>query len=320
LKKETNMSTYASYQHGAPVQMNDDERIVPSGLSSPLRTGGVTRVTMNGSESRTEVERCYQSSGTEGVPTTGFEATAIDPRTKRPTRDINDDTLITLGGTQGRAKDFYNAGLLDKDERGNFVSPYDKSHPRGEPVEPQAAPQETPSDIAQMPSDLVAALDATVEGFAQGTVNAAVASGIGAAVGDLDFSVVAEGLARNTGIELADAQQRVAFAQQAYESQVRAYLSGPRIGLDAGDVEDLVGWAQEKAKGDLKDAIQRQIYGQDMSGWRKLAAAYSREAAPTMESLQQAGFAVKRSDDGDEIVRVNGAWLSVKVAAKMGLI
>lgn len=315
-------STYASYQHPSPAtQMTDDERIVPSSLSSALKTGGTVRVTMNGDNSKTEIERHHQSSGNEGTPTTGWQATAIDARTRRPTRDISDDTLITIGGTQGRAKDFYNAGLLDKDERGQYVSPYEKSHPRGEAVEPkQAQPQETAGDKAEMPAALAQALDASVEGFAQGTVNAAVASGIGAAVGELDLDDVAEGLARNTGIEIADAMQRVTFATQVYETEVRTYLSGQRIGLDKGDVDDLFDWARESAKGDLKEAIQKQVYGRDLSGWKKLAAKYSREAAPTMESLQQSGFAVKKSDDGEELVRYQGAWLSVKTASRMGLV
>ena len=56
-----------------------------------------------------------------------------------------------------------------------------------------------------------------------------------------------------------------------------------------------------------------------MSGWKPLVDAYMGSVAPSMESPAAAGFATKRQES-DDLVRVQGTWMTLKAAAKAGLI
>jgi hypothetical protein len=57
-----------------------------------------------------------------------------------------------------------------------------------------------------------------------------------------------------------------------------------------------------------------------MAGWRPLAASYFGSTSPSPEALKARGFETKQSTDGTDLVRIQGQWMSVDSAARVGLI
>lgn len=56
-------------------------------------------------------------------------------------------------------------------------------------------------------------------------------------------------------------------------------------GIDASDLPEFWQWAKANHKGQLQDALSKQMHGRDLSGYKTLAQRYMAETPPTEQAL-----------------------------------
>jgi len=171
-----------------------------------------------------------------------------------------------------------------------------------------------------MPEEVVNGIDQAAAGIPHGAIQNGMASAIAGAMGDISMEDIAVGVARSTGMELAEAQGRTQFIIDAYQAQADSFLAS-QMGLSPADLQDFYQFAQEPGNKDaLRVALEGQLYGNSMSGWRPLIARYMDQVAPSGDALQARGFETKVTAEGEQMVRIQGVWMSTRAAARAGLI
>ena len=145
--------------------------------------------------------------------------------------------------------------------------------PARQPVQ-QQAPQREPHEAAPVPldvaveADIAKAIDVIGE---PAFTSAASAAAIANATGDADaYDRIAEGLARAGRMSQQDALALVSDAHAVFEQQVSQLARSE--GVD--DAEAMYAWAQRYAKSALVNAVNSQVLGRDLSGWRAITRAY----------------------------------------------
>jgi hypothetical protein len=89
-----------------------------------------------------------------------------------------------------------------------------------------------------------------------------------------------------------------------------------RYGIGAADKADFYEWAKTNHKGQLQDAVSKQLRSQDVSGYKALADKWLSLNPPSMDAIRANGSIPIR---GQEIF-IEGQWMSRKAAASAGLI
>jgi hypothetical protein len=136
-----------------------------------------------------------------------------------PTNEITPDSVVIIGGVSSPVKVFVTTGILQKEgdqyivAGGNANAGQVQQDGTGQQ---QDATEQHGGDAALMPSEVVDTIDAAVEGMSQATIQNGMALGVAAAIGEMTIEDVAMGVARNTGIEIAEAAQRTQFIADAY--------------------------------------------------------------------------------------------------------
>jgi hypothetical protein len=179
---------------------------------------------------------------------------------------------------------------------------------------PQA--QEDLSDTPGMPQEIVEGMDAAMEAFDDKTLEAGVSLGISHLTGDVDFNAVVRKLSMGSGKDPSDVQQRAQFILGAYQAQADSYLAKQGIGSE--DLQDFYEFTRTR-KGDMRAALEQQIRQNNLAGWKPLVSKFMNSTAPNVEALKANGFAVKTVDKVDQ-VRIQGTWMTLKAAARAGLI
>jgi hypothetical protein len=112
---------------------------------------------------------------------------------------------------------------------------------------------------------------------------------------------------------LIKAQQ---IAQQQFQRQADATIKA--LGVDP---QELYKWAKENQAQALGRAVRDQVSVRSVEGYKALAKTYLTKVAPSTQVLQQNGYAIKEAKPGqEEMVQIDGMWLSVKTAARIGLV
>ncbi|MFJ0454066.1 hypothetical protein [Bordetella bronchiseptica] len=285
---------------------------------------GVHTITINGSEA---------VSSTSGVTSfdTGKDFTPYAQEDWRstartsygsPTNDIDGGTVVRIGGVSAKVSNFLQTGILIKQGDGYVLAGGEDQQPRGaqhEQQQDQEQGQHDP-DLAVMPEEVVSGIDQAAAGIPQVAIQNGMASAIAGAMGDIPMENIATGLAQNTGMELAEAQGRAQFIIDAYQAQADSFLTS-QVGLSSGELEDFYDFAREPGNKDaLRVALEGQLYGNSMAGWRPLIGRYMDQVAPSAEALQTRGFETRVSPEGEQMVRIQGVWMSTRAAARAGLI
>lgn len=108
----------------------------------------------------------------------------------------------------------------------------------------------------------------------------------------------------------------VDFIYDQYEHQVRGYVT--RNGIHQNDLQSFYQFCRENPR-QFTEVLQQQMYQHDMRGWRGMINRFQSNYAPSLGVLQANGFETRTSGSEPE-ERVGGIWMSVKGAAKAGLI
>lgn len=274
--------------------------------------GGVTSINFRGDSGALSTSHNNTVSASDLTPYADddWRATARNSY-GNPTGKITADSVVEIDGISGQVEMFVKAGVLVETPDG-FVK-------ATQGATQEAIKQDT-NEPGAMPTETVEAINSAMDGLSDSTVQRAGSLGIAAAVGDSSLEEVTAGIARDTGMEPAEAAQRVEFVKDAYQAQADNYITS-RLGIPSGDLQNFYEFCrQPENKGTLQTAVQQQVFGNSMNGYGPLVQAYMNNVAPSATALESRGFETKVGPNGEELVRIQGTWMLSKVAAKVGLI
>ncbi|NUU69508.1 hypothetical protein HTZ98_01545 [Ralstonia solanacearum] len=318
------MGDFVTYNTYVPTEEDQQAQQQQQQASNVSAVGGTHSITINGGDAR------YGSSGVQSF-SAAEDFSVFDAGDWRstarsahgfPTNEITEESVVTIGGVSSPVKVFVTTGILQK-QGDQYVLAGGQQSQQGQQQTPQQQQQddEAPSDdAATFPSGLDEAMNAAAEPFSQPTYDNGVALGLAAAMGEGDLDSVVAGVAKNSGMEPGDVQERAGFIVNAFQAQADNFITG-RLGVSAGDLDDFYEFArQPENKGALRTALNGQLYGGTMAAWRPLVDRYMSNVAPSSAALKARGFETKTSGNGEELVRIQGAWMTTKAAAKAELI
>ncbi|MDO3579210.1 hypothetical protein [Ralstonia pseudosolanacearum] len=318
------MGDFVSYNTYQPTE-EDNAPLAQD--NTVQQTGTVHSITINGSDGR------YASSGVQSF-SAAEDFSVFDAGDWRstarsaqgfPTNEIGEDSVVTIGGISSPVKVFVTTGVLQKQGNEYVLAggqQTQQGHADAEQQQDQQQQQQQAQgdDSAAIPDDVAQAMNAAAEPFSQPVYDNGVALGIAHALGDIPIESVAAGVAKNSGMEPGDVAQRTEFIINSFQSQADHFITG-RLGVAESDLQDFYAFAREPAnKGALRDALNGQLYGGSMAAWRPLVDRYISNTAPSAAALKSRGFETKQGADGADLVRINGTWMSLKAAARAGLI
>ncbi|MHA6864499.1 hypothetical protein [Ralstonia pseudosolanacearum] len=279
---------------------------------STKASGGVTSISFKGDQTSTINTKHGEVSARDLTPYAAddWRSTARNSL-GHPTSKITEQTVVEVDGMSAEVGILVKAGVLIETKDGDFV--------RAAQAAPQEQQQET-LEPGAMPADVVDAVNSALDGMSDSTVQKAGSLGVAAAVGDMPVEEVVTALARDSGIEPAEMAQRFSFAQAAFQSQADNFIT-KHLGIPEGDLQNFYEFVrQPEHKGALQNAIRQQVQGNSMAAYKPLVDSYYANSAPSAAALQRNGFETKTDHDGRELVRIQGQWMPLKVAAKTGLI
>ncbi|MFE0840535.1 hypothetical protein [Achromobacter insolitus] len=319
-----NFQSYSVHQDTADGQPVD--AIDTSGSQTIGNQSGVHSVTIQGGEIVSSTSGVSSFDAGKDFSPYAQEDWRSTARTSygSPTNDIDGDTVVRIGGVSAKVSNFVQTGILIKQGDGYVLAGGEDlggEQPRGAQQEQQDQEQgQHDPDLAVMPEEVVSGIDQAAAGIPQAAIQNGMASAIAGAMGDIPMEDIAVGLAQNTGMELTEAQGRAQFIIDAYQAQADSFLTS-QMGLSSGELQDFYEFAREPGNKDaLRVALEGQLYGNNMAGWRPLIARYMDQVAPSAEALQTRGFETRVSPEGEQMVRIQGVWMSTRAAARAGLI
>lgn len=313
------MGNFQSYSVGQDQEQPED---AINTTGSPAHDGGTYTITINGNgavSSSSGATRVDTGKDLSPYAADDWRGTARTPY-GTPTNDVTEDSIVNIGGVSAQVGSFVKTGILVK-QGDSYVLATGEVQPQEAPQQQDQEQQEqTTTESGSMPDDVVEAINSAMDGMPDSAVQKGSSIGIAAALGEASFDDVVKGVAQSTGMDPADAGQRVQFVMSAYQAQADNYLTTHQ-GITTGDLSDFYDFCrQPENKGILQNAIQKQVYGNSMSAWGPLVDKYMTNTAPSAAALKAHGFETKTSPNGEELVRIQGVWMSTKAAAKAGYI
>lgn len=211
---------------------------------------------------------------------------------------------MTIGGIQGKVSFFVGEGILQQDADGKFTEGSGQAE----------APQVTEGDHFPVDDGAMSVVNAALEALPDHALDMVTAQGIGVALGRLDDASLTSKFSQASGLDLAASHDRLTTIKAIYQEQADKALES-RHGIGAADKADFDAWAKANRRGQLQEAIGKQLRGHHVSGYKTLAHQWLSETAPSINAIKAAGIPVR----GQEIF-IQGSWMSPAAAARAGLI
>ena len=215
-------------------------------------------------------------------------------------------------------------GMVAKTAQGDYVAVGQQSQaPTQSPAEAlaQAMQPEQPTEVGPelFAADQEAHYSSTIEAIPQQLYDRALISAADAIAETGNFEDFTASLASASG--LPDHQIEAAKAAGMAMFQNQADTAVASLGADP---QEFYQWAREHHKEALGRAIREQVTGRNLGGYRELAKTYLDQTSPSLDALSNHGYEVKQAPangkGGNDMVRINGTWMEVKTAARIGLI
>ena len=312
----SDLTTHSSYQPTETITYQPT-----NGIRVNEHSGSLSMSFVDGQGTLDFSDKTYQTDASEltGHAKGSWQATARG-KGGHPSAVIDEETYVTIDGIQARVKDMVKAQMLAVDSQGNYYRPSEFPNLRQE--ESEAAQNQLPDskDIpAEMPQELAAAVNDAIGDIPQELLDVTTSIGISAALGHTSVDAIARDYANKTGKDIGESSQRVQFVIDAYQSQTDSHLM-KHCGLIQADLPAFYEWAKHPANEvALKTAINSQIYGSKMNSWNQLANKYMHKVPPSPEALARAkGVETRKGNTGETLVKVQGMWMTSKVAAGLG--
>ena len=299
-----NFQSYSSY---VPTGYEDLPTAGPNlREDSPVHRSSST----NGVLTETTEKSIDRGNSGHEVTTEGWQATARSTTGRAISQaDITADTLISFDGMQAKASFWVSEGRLNKAADGSYT----------EGSGPVEAPAEIQGDISPIPDQIMAGVNAALEPLPQSSLEMITAHGISVALGRSDDASLVSKFAKASGIELADSHERLTAVKAVYQAQADNAIRS-RSGISAADAPEFWQWARENHAGQLQDAIGKQMYAADVSGYTALANRWVSSTAPSLDALTAGGIPTRKDGSGVLQCRVKGQWMTPAAAARAGLV
>lgn len=300
-------SNFASYSSYVPT---GNEQLFTAGPN--LREEAPVHRTSSIAGVMTETTEKNIDRGNSGHDTSvdGWKATARSTTGRAiAAADIGPDTLITLNGVQAKASFWVSEGRLTKGADGSYQ----------EGSGPVEALQLVQGDIAPIPDAVMEGVNAALEPLPQESLEMITATGISVALGRSDDASLVRKFAQASGIELADAGQRLTAVKAVYQAQADNAIRS-RSGISAAEAPAFWEWCRQNHQGQLQDAIGKQMYAADVSGYKALADRWMSSTPPTLAALTAGGIPTRKDGSGVLQCNVRGQWMTPAAAARAGLI
>lgn len=241
----------------------------------------------------------------------GILATARHPGTGGPARVLNDDTLVTYQGMQTTLASAAQLGLVQKNERGEYVLAAEQPSNSADEAAAAAAEKEqadqsapiafSEADEARM-AEFVSAIPSQMQDkiIAEIVAHDAVSSSTGSAIG-MDQAAFTTGVQHIQGL-----------MQQQADDYVSKHGVNP---------EHFYEWLRENDPEAVREAKLAMAYQRNPHvALGKHLDRYFLSTAPDAATLNDAGLKTMTGPDGELLVNLRGMWMSVAAAARSGLL
>jgi hypothetical protein len=225
---------------------------------------------------------------------------------------VRDTDLVVCNGVEMQARMAASLGYIERTATGyrDLGQAAPATAPQAPPVG-QAAPAQEAATAPPLTAEASAArqsLRAALPGsMLDHVVSTVITEGVDA---------VSASVASDAGVSAAELHDNLRKATAGMFAQVSTVLA--RKGVEAADFTQ---WAQQHAKADLQDAMRQHWYAGDTSRYTDLAERYLRSNPPTTQSMKDGGLdTFWDRQTRQQMIRIAGTTMSVKVAARMGLI
>lgn len=239
--------------------------------------------------------------------TDSFKATARN-QNGTPVHELLPTTLVEIGGVQASIATFVAQGVLHKSADGSYSE---------SPAVAEVAPVDT-ADTLPLTEQAMAQVNEALAPVDQGSLDGLLATGLGAALGTIDNRTLQHKWTQVSGLGGDEGQAQLAVVVGAYQAQADAALL-TRGGIEGADLSAFYAWARKNHRGELHQAMQRQVQGHDVSGYKALADRWMSETPPSLNALKAAGVPTRTHTMGSE-VWLRGQWMTPGAAARAGLI
>lgn len=233
-----------------------------------------------------------------------------------PTNDTNDNTRVTVGGVETTVGNAVRLGYLIREGERVFEPAKTPSAPQGET--PPNAPQSTtatpqgptipqPDVLSAEASAAQERLNTALPPITAQHVAARLIAGKSIDMGLLNASVA----------DSAQALADIETLREGYSHQAGAYLI--RNGVAASDLDHFREWAAAVHPREFQMAMSQHFHSGDPAHYADLARKFARTVAPHPDNARAAGIEVRRDIRGNDLVTIKGMTMTLKAAARAGL-
>ena len=230
--------------------------------------------------------------------------------------DLKPETRVNVNGSMTTLRVAEMLGVVRRNEAGQYV----EVKPGQVATAATAAPQQSAERATEVAHSGVAlenearlatlVEDAAPEQVQEVLVNTAIQF----AEGSRGFSV--EAVASKLGVPTERAAEFMKGALQGLSNQANVELRKLQV-----DPEHFVEWARANRAREFKAAVVNHVTTRTLAGYKALAREYLTSTAPDEAGLQRAGYEVSRHPSTKELlVKLDGMWVNVRVAARQGRI
>lgn len=238
-------------------------------------------------------------------------------RVGMPVSQLTGDTRVIIGGMESTVNAHILAGNLKEDGKGSWEL---SESIRGLNVDKPNYGEDTSDEINQ-PPEITDTLNKALEPFSDHAVNSMMPRVIDSIVKGEDVSSLASQLSQMANMNQDDALVRMNHVVATFTVEAEHKLS-TNFGLDKAGQQELYAFARSDAKGQqlLNEAINKQVSGKSMSGWKSLVDHFYSSVPPTTEALKKAGIPTRTGSNNETLIKMDGNWVNLKTAVTLGWI
>lgn len=283
---------------------------VPRTATQRVDDGATWSMNSHDGASRTEGVSRVQTSDLVNM-NAGVLASARTRSGGGPAHRITENTVVRVNGHDMAVKTAVQLGALRRtgtgeyEETGRGIGGRPTSQPVPLELPPAHTPQPLEANAVSATETLRAALPAPV---LNRVIESVITKGRGAPA--------VTHLASDLGIDAASLHATVSTAVDGFQRQADEIVAG--MGLEPAHFYE---WARTNHRDELRNAMREHFHGIGLESYVVLADKYARKVAPDAETLRQGGLRTFYDrNTHEQMVTVKGVTMSVKAAAKTGLI
>jgi hypothetical protein len=234
-----------------------------------------------------------------------------------PVSQLTGDTRVIIGGMESTVNAHILAGNLKEDGKGSWEL---TESIRGINTEKPSHSEEVSDEINQ-PPEITDTLNKALEPFSDHVVTSMMPRVVDSIAKGEDITTLASQLSQMANMNQDDALVRMNHVVSTYTVEAEHKLS-TNFGLDKAGQQELYAFARENPKGQqlLNEAINKQVGGRSMSGWKALVDHYFNSVPPSNEALKKAGIPTKTGSNNETLIKMDGNWVNLKTAVNLGWI